>query len=182
MPDQYISATPRILAGPAAWWLGPLLMILAAAAQATQPQTDLIQIGDQSGWFIPEECCWVDLPRTERLQAARRAESCSAIGGPVGRFELRGDQVWLTGLRRCGDEHVPLAVIYPELPDPAPADWLTGRFSARLDRLCTKEGGVTPVFRTVHDLVIENGRVVEMQTETHDGSECHPPLSNPPLP
>lgn len=164
----------------AAWLLAPLLLLAAAAAQATQPQRDTLQVGDQSGWFQPEECCWVELPRTERLIAAKRAERCSAIGGPVGRFQLWDNHVWLIGLRRCGDARMPLEEIYPEMTGPTPANWLNGRFTAKLDRLCLKEGGVVPVFRTVHQLEIEQGRVVDMQTQTHDGSECHPPLADAP--
>ena len=114
----------------------------------------------------------VDMPPSERLRAAKRAEACSAIGGPVGRFQLWEGHVWLIGLRRCGAD-VPLEDIYPEMTGPALATWLTGRFRVMFDRTsCLGDGWVKPVYRTIEHLVIDQGRVVDTQTETADLAGC----------
>lgn len=172
------SASPRMVAvHAAAWMLTSMLLVAAGASQATEPMRDTLQVGERSGRFIPEECCWVDLPRTERLIAARRAQLCSAIGGPVGRFELRGEEVWLAGLRVCGGE-MPLDEIYPEMTGPTPATWLNGRFRIDLDFLCRKWGSTMPVFGTTKHFDIEQGKVVRAETETRDDTECQPPAGH----
>jgi len=161
--------------GSMRWLLISALLLAPAWGQATEPLRDILHIEGQSGPFAPEECCWVDLPRTERLIAAKRAQRCSAIGGPVGRFQLWEDRIWLIGLYRCGGD-MQLDEIYPEMEGPTLASWLNGQFSVRLELMCFTEGAM-PVFRTTHSFVVEHGEVVETQTETHDGSDCFPPLT-----
>ena len=77
-----------------------VLACLAGPASATQPLKDQIVVGALKGHIFPSDCCWVPLPPSEGLRAMKRAEfpGCSAIGGPVGMFELRDRKLWLTGL------------------------------------------------------------------------------------
>lgn len=167
----------KVVAHGAALMLTSMLFLAAGTSQATEPMRDILQIGERSGRFIPEECCWVDLPRTERLRAAKRAQACSAIGGPVGQFELRDEEVWLVGLRVCGGE-MPLDEIYPEMTGPTPATWLNGRFRVDLDRLCFKWASTMPVFGTTKHFDIKQGKVVRVETETRDATECQPPAGH----
>lgn len=169
---------PGIINSSRITWIARLLFasVLASLAlfpaHATEPLAAIIHIDGEEGAFYPDECCWVEIPRNERLRAAARAESCSALGGPVGRFQLWEDHVWLVGLYRCGGD-MPLEEIYPEMEGPTLASWLTGRFTARFDRgSCGGDGWLKPVFFTTHHLVIEQGRVVSVETETLDPANC----------
>lgn len=120
--------------------VGLCLCLLALAsiaysqpAAATEPLKDQIVVGKLQGHIFPSECCWVPLPPSEQLRAMKRAEfpGCSAIGGPVGTFELKEGKLWLTGLLKCSGafDH---RQIYPELASPAFADWLSGTFTVLL--------------------------------------------------
>ncbi len=146
------------------------LTLLLPVASATEPLHDQLMIDSYRGQIFPEKCCWVDLPESELLRKARLSERCSAIGGPVGQFRLAEDKIWLTGLYRCGGE-LPLKSVFPNLPDPALADWLTGKFIARLDYLCRNQTGA-PVYRREISLVIERGVVKSRVEKANDESLC----------
>lgn len=158
----------------------PLSALLLAAASvfavpmtalATEPLHDRLTIGSDTGVIFPDKCCWIDLPESERLSEARRVEmGCTAIGGPVGEYRLEGDRLWLLGLRTCGGK-LPLQSIYPELPDPAPADWVNGKVHARLGWLCRGADGMF-VFRRDLTLQIERGWVVSTEEKTFSKKDC----------
>ena len=118
-----------------------LLVAAPFPALATRPLIDRIIVGDESGEIFPEKCCWLELPRTGGLIAAKRSEACSAIGGPVGRFELVGKQIWLVGLHRCSGD-MPLKHVYPEMPDRTPATWLNGRYFVKLSPMCEGDSAI----------------------------------------
>ena len=145
-------------------------MAFAPSLAATPPLTDTLTIGDERGPIHPEKCCWLELPKTERLITAKRAESCSAIGAPVGRFELVDQKIWLIGLSRCGGD-LPLDQIFPEFGDRVQADWLNGVFFAKFTPMClTKDG--KEAYRTVLRLEVDSGLVSNMQRNELDESVC----------
>ena len=152
--------------------LGLPLLLASAIAGATLPLFDKVVIDGKSGNIFPEKCCWMPLPKTEKLIQARRAENCSAIGGPVGVFEVADGKLWLTGLSKCAGP-LPLKNIYPELRSPAPATWLSGRFTAYTDYQCTSSSS-EPVFRTKTVLVVDAGSVASATSEQIDASQCRP--------
>lgn len=147
------------------------LALVAARAGATEPLQDSIEIGGEAAVFLAPKCCWIPMPRSEQLRQARGAERCSAIGGPVGAFRLEGDAVLLVGFRRCSGD-VPLAEIYPDLPDPAPADWLDGVFSALLMQPC-RGGGADAEPKRIQ-LTLEAGRVTRREEIPAAPARCPP--------
>ncbi len=149
-----------------------LLFLLSAAtfpSEATRPLIDTIVVGEESGEILPEECCWVKLPKTESLTAAKLAESCSAIGGPVGRFELIGEQIWLVGLLRCGGE-MPLSYVYPDMPARVPATWLNGTYFVNLSPRCFGPMGAEK--NRKHLTLRVAAGVASIQAQRIDESEC----------
>jgi hypothetical protein len=147
-----------------------LLMAVAPSLSATQPLADTLVIGNERGPIHPEKCCWLELPKTERLIAAKRAEECSAIGGPVGRFELVGQEMWLVGLSRCSGD-MPLEQVYPEFGDRVQANWLSGVFFAKFSPMCITQDG-QQAYRTVLRLEVGSGVVSSVQRSELDGSIC----------
>jgi hypothetical protein len=146
------------------------LLLSSQLSSATEPLHDHLVFGNRSGVIFPPKCCWVDLPKTERLQAMRKAERCSAIGGPVGQFKYEAGQLWLTGLYRCGGP-VPLKDVYPDFDNPALAVWLSGTFHARLDWLCRDKQGRF-VYGTELTLTVERGTVTAVSEANYDKSSC----------
>ena len=144
---------------------------IPASCSATEPLHDILFIDGHDGPFFPEKCCWVDLPRTEKLIAARRQENCSAIGGPVGRFRIADGKVWLVGLRRCGGD-MPLKEIFPELGNPAFAKWLNGAFRAEVNHMCLSPFSFGSLYRTTFRLEIKDGVVTDMQRQENDEADC----------
>ena len=111
------------------------------------------------------------------MLTARRAENCSAIGGPVGRFRLAEGKVWLDGLYRCRGD-IPLEEIYPEFDKPALATWLNGVFYAKNDSMCFV-AGFGYVYRSTFRFVIENGVVTSLQRQENDEEMCNDPVTVP---
>src|SRR5690554_2279514 len=146
-----------------------LLLAITYPSAATRPLIDTIVVGEESGEIFPEECCWVELPKTEGLAAAKRSERCSAIGGPVVRFELVEEQMWLVGLRRCGGD-LPLSYVYPEMPDRVLATWLSGRYFVRLSPRCFGANGAEKSRRHL-TLKIDAG-IASIEAQQIDESEC----------
>lgn len=107
-------------------------LLAAGPSYATEPLHDQLTHGTSSGYIFPATCCWLDLPPSEALFALKRAERCSAIGGPVGSYRYQDDKLWLVELRRCSGA-IPLNQVFPDLESPALAVWLSGDFTARLD-------------------------------------------------
>jgi hypothetical protein len=147
-----------------------MILCVASFGYATEPLSDRLIVGDRTGVLLPSKCCWVELPETERLRDIRRAESCSAIGGPVGQYKYEAGRLWLTELYRCGGP-IPLAEVYPELKNPAVAVWLNGTYHAKLDWLCrNSEKGY--IYRTELTLIVERGAVTSVNEENFDQSAC----------
>ena len=149
-----------------------LICATSLASHATEPLHDRYQADGSSGYIYPVECCWKKLPPSERLREIKRAEltGCSAIGGPVGKFENRSGTLWLTGLYRCRGD-MELTEVYPELKGPVKADWLNGSFRAQLKFLCYGEDGRR--ISAIHqELEVEQGVVTSLREKRHDESAC----------
>ena len=146
------------------------LFLVSGIASATEPLHDQIEVDGQQGVLLPAKCCWVDLPKTERLLEARKAERCSAIGGPVGRFKYENGKLWLVGLYRCGAP-VDLREIYPEFDDNVLAVWLNGEFTAQTGWLCRSRNGRS-IYRKTLNLTVIEGRVSAATETNNDESAC----------
>lgn|GEM_PF-3307841 len=149
-----------------------LLVLTAAAAlpaAATHPLLDRIVVDDRQGEVFPEACCWMPMPKSERLRELRRAQRCSAIGGPVGRFRLQADQMLLDGFVTCSGD-LPLQTVYPDAPTPMPATWLDGRFTIVLTSRC---GSGEPMGGDERiNLRLVQGRVVERTVQPAAETKC----------
>ncbi|MGI4719156.1 MAG: hypothetical protein ACRYGO_19540 [Janthinobacterium lividum] len=155
-----------------------LCMAIALPASATEPLHDQIVVDARQGTIHPEKCCWVELPFSETLRKMKREEflRCSAIGGPVGVFELKDRKIWLNKLSRCGGD-VALREIYPDMDSPAFAGWLSGSFKTQLGYLCyVKPEGA--VYELEQELKVEHGVVTSLSERRRDRSACPP---EPPL-
>src|SRR3546814_15829672 len=96
----------------------------------------------KTGFLFPDKCCWVKLPSSDKLDAAKlEGTQCSAIGGPVGNFELADGKLLLRSLRAC-DGDIPLDQIYGEFHGPVVADWVSGKFFVEIDPMCRSKAGV----------------------------------------
>ena len=62
-------------------------------ALATEPLHDQLTVDNETGHIFPEKCCWLALPESELLRSARRAQNCTAIGGPVGQYMFSEDKI-----------------------------------------------------------------------------------------
>jgi hypothetical protein len=62
-------------------------------ALATEPLHDQLTVDNDIGQIFPEKCCWLALAESELFLSARRAASCTAIGGPVGQHRLSEDKI-----------------------------------------------------------------------------------------
>lgn len=147
-------------------------LLAATTAHATEPLRDLVVIDGRNATLAPPECCWVKMPESAKLRAMRKAEmlsGCTAIGGPVGTFELRDRQLLLRNLRTCSGD-IPLRDVFPNLPAPAPATWLTGTFNAHLGYVCMKDGLAVPEKEIVMSVVA--GKVVNSTETEHDKTAC----------
>lgn len=141
-------------------------------ASATEPLYDRLTVDSETGLIFPEKCCWLELPDSEQLRSARRAETCSAMGGPVGQFMLLEGKIWLAGLYRCGGA-IPLKSMFPDLPDPAMAEWLSGKFMVRVGYLCRNRAGAT-VYKREIGLMVQRGLVKSRDEKVNDDSSCAP--------
>lgn len=152
-------------------------VLLAATASgggfATEPLHDHVVIEGKAGLLLPETCCWVKLPPSPALSAAKRSQRCSALGGPVGNFRLQDNKLILVSLRTCSGE-LPLQQFYAGAPKEMAATWLSGKFRVELDPLCTTGAG-RMLHATTMQLVVDAGNLVTSQKQTRDGAACHGP-------
>ena len=141
------------------------------SALATEPLYDRLSYKGQAGPIYQPGTGWLSLPESERLQALKREERCSAIGGPLGTYKYDDSRLWITGLHRCSGE-VALDQVYPEMVVPTLAVWLSGKLVAKLGGVvCTKPSGAW-VFQTELALDVERGVVLSVSEKTNDASAC----------
>ena len=146
------------------------ISVLGTCAWATEPLHDGLVYGDKTGPIFPTECCWLKLPDSPALTAMRRDENCSAIGGPVGEYRYQDGKLWLIELRRCGGT-VPIREVFPDLPSPAVAVWLTGDYIAKLNWLCRDKEN-RGVYELELHLHVAQGNVVSVSEQRRDRSDC----------
>jgi hypothetical protein len=153
-----------------------LACVAAGPASATEPLKDQIVVGALSGHLFPSECCWVPLPPSEQLRAMKRAEfpGCSAIGGPVGMFELRDRKLWLTGLFKCSGafDH---RQVFPELASPAFANWLSGTFTLALGPCGYDVRGGGQAYARKQKITVDQGVVTSVTEQDNDAAFCAKP-------
>lgn len=150
--------------------VGLSLLSVGLFSHATAPLFDDLIDGASSGLLFAEKCCGVELPRTERLIELRKAQNCSAIGGPVGEYELRDEKLFLVKLRACSGT-IPLTDLFPGMAGPIEANWLDGQFTAVMDRACWDSKG-TNLYKTTIKLSVLKGKVVQKDRSTNDLSDC----------
>lgn len=102
-----------------------LLLFSAQSVMATQPLIDQLTSEGYKGIIFPEDCCWLKKPKSRKLTKLARESSCSAIGGPVSNIKLENDQLFLTGLYKCGGD-ISLSEVYPKFGEQELATWLSG--------------------------------------------------------
>jgi len=148
-----------------------LLVLWSSASLATQPLFDRVELEGRSGRLLDSARGWLELPESEQLRSMARAEVCSAIGGPRGKFKIAEDALWLQGLYRCGGD-VDLSAVYPGISQPVVATWVTGKLTAEFGKiLCwSKKGG--PVFERVATISVEAGKVTSVSFKVPSREQC----------
>jgi hypothetical protein len=158
--------------------LGLASVAASAPASATEPLKDQIVVGALGGHIFPSDCCWVPLPPSERLRAMKHAEfpRCSAIGGPVGVFELRDRKLWLTGLFKCSGafDH---REVYPELASPAFASWLSGSFTLALGPCGYDPRTGAEAYARKQRITVEQGVVRSVTEQDNPAGSCQGPAA-----
>jgi len=148
------------------------LFLTAFSAQATTPLTDTLDYDGIRAEVWPSDRAWIDFPQNETLQELRRAERCTALGGPRARWRIFAHRLWLTGVFTCG-ANIPLASIYGGTGNPILATWVTGKLlTYKGKQLCYESYGSGIHEKTV-SLRVENGVVLE---QTEESNLNHPAL------
>lgn len=145
-------------------------LTVTAHVGATEPLIDGLIYGDAKGYVLPTRCCWLELPASDALTKLRQSENCTAIGGPVGQYEYRNRELYLLELRRCSGV-VQLHEVFPNLPRPALATWLSGNYVGLLNRLCTDKGG-RAVFETEVEMTVVQGVVTQQSEKRNARTQC----------
>lgn len=156
--------TPKRRVSPRHWLLAGLLLFLSFQVAATTPLFDKLEINNETGNLHQMGKGWLDLPPSEKLQELRRAERCSAIGGPRGKYRVVDGKLWLTGLYRCGGD-VSLDSVYAS-GEPILAKWISADLVAELGKaLCRR--GFAFVYERKLSLRVEEGMVTSMREESN---------------
>ena len=151
------------------------LFLISGAAYATPPLRDSLEFQSQITPMFPSTGSWLELPASAKLEEMRRAEEgCSAIGGPVGRWRVIDNRLWLSSLSRCRGD-VELSAVYGGSNEPILAVWV----SAELITFGGKPLCVGPYFtfweKTIK-LKVEQG-VVKSVVETNNENDPQVPKS-----
>ena len=152
--------------------LAALLIFSNSSVFATEPLSDEFIYDGREGVIFSIKYYGMALPKSEKLRKLKiEGLDCSAMGGPVGKFKYINGKLWLTGLYRCEGD-IELNSVYPELPNPAPATWISGNYKARLDWLCENNRGYY-IYKTELQLVIDKGIVTSVVEKNFDKSACN---------
>lgn len=146
------------------WVLAGLLLALSGQGVATTPLFDKLEMNNETGNLHQMGKGWLDLPPSEKLQELRRAEKCSAIGGPRGKYRIVDGKLLLTGLYRCGGD-VSLEAVYGSA-EPIFANWISADLVAELGKpLCRR--GFAYVYERKVSLRIKEGVVTSIREESN---------------
>ena len=145
------------------------LLWIASSALATTPLFDKIEVEAQRGNLRQKEKGWLDLPRSEKLQEFRRAERCSAIGGPRGEYFVQDRKLWLYRLYRCSGS-IELKEVYPQRDQPILATWVTGELVAEVGKtICMSTKGSFFIYETEIKMQVDEGEIKSMQSKSNVG-------------
>lgn len=148
-----------------------LLILWSSASLATEPLFDRIEIEGQSGRLHDNARGWLDLPESEQLLSMARAENCTAIGGPRGKFKVADRTLFLYGLYRCSGD-VALSVVYPKVSQPVVATWVTGKLTAEVGKVVCRSNAGAPVFERIATLSVEAGKVTSVSFSVPPIEQC----------
>jgi hypothetical protein len=145
-----------------------LLATLSRASEATVPLFDRLEVEGQSAMLRDVKGGWLPLPRSERLQELVRAERCSAIGGPRGKYRISDGKLWLVGLFRCGG-NITLESVYGGTGEPMLAEWISGDLvSDRGKPLCIRRGFFAPpIYERRMMFRVDRGVVTDLRQESN---------------
>lgn len=145
------------------------LLWISSTALATTPLFDRIELEGRGGNLHHKEKGWLDLPSSEQLQEFRRAERCSAIGGPRGEYVVKDGKLWLYRLYRCGGT-IETKEVYPQQDQPILATWVTGELVAEVGKpVCKSTKGNFFIYDTEITMLVEGGAIKSMQSKSNAG-------------
>jgi len=146
-----------------------------SAVFATTPLFDSIEIEGQRGALHQKEGGWLPLPYSEELQEFRRAERCTAIGGPRGEYMVQDDKLWLHSLHRCRGK-IEIKEVYPGDGQPILATWVTGELIAEVgESLCMSIRGGFFLREAEITMQLERGVIKSLQIKSNVGHpDCRP--------
>lgn len=148
-----------------------LLILCSSASMATEPLFDRVEIEGQSGRLHDNVRGWLELPESEQLRSMTRAENCTAIGGPRGKFKVAEGMLLLHGLYRCGGD-IELSSVYPSISRPVVAKWVTGKLTAEIgDIVCWTKNG-SPVYERLATISVEAGKVIAISMTKPTVEQC----------
>ena len=133
--------------------------LLPSPVAATSPLSDRLEFENETTNMWTANGAWLEVSRSDKLQEMRRAEKCSARGGPKPRWRVSDGKLWLVGFHRCiGD--LPLVAIYDDATEQILADWVTAELVTNRGPYLCNSGPYGPaVFATTVRLKVEGGVV-----------------------
>ncbi|MBK9236290.1 MAG: hypothetical protein IPO19_09675 [Rhodoferax sp.] len=148
-----------------------VVALTASLSLATPPLMDQLEYESESTSVSVRSGTWMTLPRSQRVNELRLAEvtRCSAIGGPVGRWRIRENRLWLVGLHTCGEKHS-LESVYGISGDAVFADWITADLVTHRGKALCGDSYIGIVWERDVTLKIEIGvlkEVVEVSNANH---------------
>jgi hypothetical protein len=132
---------------------------VSSPVAATTPLSDRLEFESETTNMWTASGNWLEVPRSDKLQEMRRAERCSAKGGPKPRWRVSDGKLWLVGFHRCAGD-LPLTAIYDDTTAPVLADWVTADLVTNRGPYLCNSGPYGPaVFATTVRLRVEGGVV-----------------------
>lgn len=148
-----------------------LLALWVPASWATEPLFDRIDMNGHSGRLLDNARGWLDLPESEQLRAMARAEQCTAMGGPRGRYKVADGKLWLHGLYRCAGD-MALSAVYPGTSQPMFANWVTGTLTAEFGPIVCRSKNGLPVFEEVVTFTVDAGKITDLTHVHAEDRQC----------
>ena len=137
--------------------------LFSAPATATPPLSDHLEFENETTNMWTAAGAWLSVPHSDKLQEMRRAERCSAKGGPKPSWRVADGKLWLVRFHRCSGE-VPLEAIYDQITSPVFADWVTADLLTNRGPFLCLSGPYGPtVYATTVTLKIDHGIVKDIK-------------------
>ena len=139
------------------------VLMVPLKGSATVPKMDSIEFDGTATSIWPKGKTWMELPPSKYLDDLQRAERCTAIGGPRGKWSIKNDRLWLIGLTRCGGD-IGLESVYGGNGDQIFADWITGEVLIHKGkRLCNEGSSGIGIFEKTIVFTFANGHLMSTQ-------------------